>query len=103
MAFNSQANDERFTHYCATNSKGHFVIRRKTMVQRMRATLHAIKAKLRRLLHHLPGKAGLSGIHGDRLDRLRQRNSCVTGDDSPQHICIGVVSIWLREGMSKID
>ena len=28
-----------FTHYCATNSKGHFVIRRKTMGQRMRATL----------------------------------------------------------------
>ena len=40
-----------FTHYCATNSKGHFVIRRKTMVQRMRATLHALKAKLRERLH----------------------------------------------------
>jgi RNA-directed DNA polymerase len=40
-----------FTHYCATNSKGHFVIRRKTMAQRMRATLHAIKAKLRQRMH----------------------------------------------------
>jgi RNA-directed DNA polymerase len=40
-----------FTHYCATNSKGHFVVRRRTMVQRMRATLHAIKAQLRQRLH----------------------------------------------------
>ena len=40
-----------FTHYCATNSKGHFVIRRRTVSQRMRATLHAIKAKLRQRLH----------------------------------------------------
>jgi RNA-directed DNA polymerase len=40
-----------FTHYCATNSKGHFVIRRKTMGQRMRATLQAIKAELRKRLH----------------------------------------------------
>ncbi len=40
-----------FTHYCATNSKGHFVIRRRTVPQRMRATLHAIKAKLRQRMH----------------------------------------------------
>jgi group II intron reverse transcriptase/maturase len=40
-----------FTHYCAKNSKGHFVIRRKTVSQRMRATLHAIKAKLRQRMH----------------------------------------------------
>jgi RNA-directed DNA polymerase len=40
-----------FTHYCAQNSKGHFVVRRRTMPQRMRATLHAIKAKLRQRLH----------------------------------------------------
>ena len=40
-----------FTHYCATNSRGHFVIRRKTMGQRMRATLQAIKAELRKRLH----------------------------------------------------
>jgi RNA-directed DNA polymerase len=40
-----------FTHYCATNSKGHFVIRRRTMSQRMRATLHAIKVKLRQRMH----------------------------------------------------
>lgn len=33
-----------FTHYCAKNSKGHFVVRRRTMPQRMRATLQAIKA-----------------------------------------------------------
>jgi retron-type reverse transcriptase len=40
-----------FTHYCATNSKGHFVIRRKTMGQRMRTTLQAIKTQLRKRLH----------------------------------------------------
>ena len=40
-----------FTHYCATNSKGHFVIRRRTVPERMRATLHAIKAKLRQRMH----------------------------------------------------
>jgi RNA-directed DNA polymerase len=40
-----------FTHYCAIASTGHFVIRRKTMGQRMRATLHALKAKLRERLH----------------------------------------------------
>jgi hypothetical protein len=40
-----------FTHYCARNSKGHFVIRRRTVPQRMRATLHAIKAKLRQRMH----------------------------------------------------
>jgi RNA-directed DNA polymerase len=40
-----------FTHYCATNSKGHFVVRRKTAAQRMRATLHSLKAKLREHLH----------------------------------------------------
>ena len=40
-----------FTHYCATNSKGHYAIRRRTVPQRMRATLHAIKAKLRQRMH----------------------------------------------------
>src|SRR5271168_4840016 len=40
-----------FTHYCAKNSQGHFVIGRTTMLQRMRATLHAIKAKLRQRMH----------------------------------------------------
>src|ERR1700733_3966759 len=40
-----------FTHYCATNSKGYFVVRRKTVPQRMRTTLHAIKAKLRQRMH----------------------------------------------------
>ena len=28
-----------FTHYCATNSKGYFAVRRKTLAKRMRATL----------------------------------------------------------------
>jgi RNA-directed DNA polymerase len=40
-----------FTHYCAMTPNGHFVTRRKTIPQRMRATLHAIKAKLRQRMH----------------------------------------------------
>ena len=40
-----------FTHYCSTNTKGHFAVRRRTVPQRMRATLHAIKAKLRQRMH----------------------------------------------------
>src|SRR3984885_11901518 len=40
-----------FTHYCSTDTKGHFAIRRRTVSQRMRATLHAIKAKLRQRMH----------------------------------------------------
>jgi RNA-directed DNA polymerase len=40
-----------FTHYWAKNSKGHFVVRRKTVTQRMQATLRAIKAKLRQRMH----------------------------------------------------
>jgi group II intron reverse transcriptase/maturase len=40
-----------FTHYCAMNTRGHFVIRRRTVPQRMRATLQAIKAKLRQRMH----------------------------------------------------
>ena len=40
-----------FTHYCSTNTRGYFVIRRRTVPQRMRATLHAIKAQLRQRMH----------------------------------------------------
>ena len=40
-----------FTHYCGTNSKGHFVVWRRTLVKRMRAKLHTIKQELRRKMH----------------------------------------------------
>jgi RNA-directed DNA polymerase len=40
-----------FTHYCSMDTKGHFTVRRRTIPQRMRATLHAIKAKLRQRMH----------------------------------------------------
>src|SRR5271154_1287812 len=40
-----------FTHYCATTSKGHFVVRRRTVPQRMQTTLRALKAKLRQRMH----------------------------------------------------
>jgi len=36
-----------FTHYCATNSKGYFVVGRTTQPKRMQATLRKIKAVLR--------------------------------------------------------
>ncbi len=40
-----------FTHYCGTNTKGHFVVWRRTMAKRMRAKLAAIKQQLRQKLH----------------------------------------------------
>ena len=40
-----------FTHYCGTNSKGSFVVWRRTAAKRMRAKLQAIKQELRRKMH----------------------------------------------------
>jgi hypothetical protein len=40
-----------FTHYCGTNSKGHFVVWRRTAAKRMRAKLQGIKQELRRKMH----------------------------------------------------
>jgi RNA-directed DNA polymerase len=40
-----------FTHYCATNSKGYFVVGRKTQPKRMQAALLKIKAVLRERMH----------------------------------------------------
>ena len=40
-----------FTHYCGRNSKGHFVVWRRTAVKRLRAKLLAIKQELRRKMH----------------------------------------------------
>jgi RNA-directed DNA polymerase len=40
-----------FTHYCATNANGYFVLGRKTQPKRMRAALHKIKAVLRARMH----------------------------------------------------
>src|SRR5580704_8189247 len=48
-----------FTHYCATTSKGHFVTRRRTIPQRMRATLRALKAKLRLRMHEPVNAVGV--------------------------------------------
>jgi group II intron reverse transcriptase/maturase len=47
-----------FTHYCGTNSKGHFVVGRTTQLKRMRATLHQIKARLRERMHERVGVVG---------------------------------------------
>ena len=40
-----------FTHYCGRNSKGHFVVWRRTAAKRLRAKLLAIKQELRRKMH----------------------------------------------------
>ena len=40
-----------FTHYCATNSKGYFVVGRTTQPKRMQATLRKIKVVLRERMH----------------------------------------------------
>jgi RNA-directed DNA polymerase len=37
-----------FTHYCGRNSRGHFVVWRRTAAKRLRAKLLAIKQELRR-------------------------------------------------------
>src|ERR1700674_4097645 len=47
-----------FTHYCGTNSKGHFVVWRRTVIKRMRAKLHAIKQELRRRMHEPVAQVG---------------------------------------------
>jgi RNA-directed DNA polymerase len=48
-----------FTHYCSTDTKGHFAVRRRTVLQRMRTTLHAIKAKLRQRMHEPVNAVGV--------------------------------------------
>ncbi len=40
-----------FTHYCGVNSKGHFVVWRRTAAKKMRAKLHELKVELRRQMH----------------------------------------------------
>jgi len=47
-----------FTHYCGTNSKGHFVVWRRTLAKRMRAKLHAIRQELRRKMHEPVAEVG---------------------------------------------
>lgn len=47
-----------FTHYCGTNSKGSFVVWRRTAAKRMRAKLKAIKPELRRKMHEPVGVVG---------------------------------------------
>ena len=80
-----------FTHYGGTNSKGHFVVWRRTAAKRMRAKLQAIKQELRRNLHEpvsavgawlkrvvegyyryhaVPGNSQTLGRFRDRLCRL---------------------------------
>src|SRR5579872_5367542 len=40
-----------FTHFCGRNSRGHFVVWRRTAAKRLRAKLLAIKQELRRKMH----------------------------------------------------
>jgi hypothetical protein len=47
-----------FTHYCGTNSQGHFVVWRRTVAKRMRAKLQAVKQELRRKMHEPVGVVG---------------------------------------------
>ena len=47
-----------FTHYCGRNSKGHFVVWRRTAAKRMRVKLQAIKQELRRKMHEPVGVVG---------------------------------------------
>jgi group II intron reverse transcriptase/maturase len=47
-----------FTHYCGTNSKGYFVVWRRTAAKRMRAKLLSLKQELRRKMHEPVGVVG---------------------------------------------
>jgi RNA-directed DNA polymerase len=47
-----------FTHYCGTNSRGQFVVWRRTAGKRMRAKLQGLKQELRRTLHEPVGAVG---------------------------------------------
>ena len=47
-----------FTHHCGTNTKGHFVVWRRTAAKRMRAKLQSVKEELRRRMHEAVGVVG---------------------------------------------
>jgi group II intron reverse transcriptase/maturase len=47
-----------FTHYCWTNPKGGFAVRRKTMAKRMRAKLLELTQELRKRMHEPVGEVG---------------------------------------------
>ncbi len=47
-----------FTHYCGRNSKGSFVVWRRTAAKRMRAKLLELKQELRRNMHEPVGVVG---------------------------------------------
>ena len=47
-----------FTHYCGVNSKGYFVVWRRTAAKRMRAKLQSVKQELRRKMHAPVGVVG---------------------------------------------
>jgi group II intron reverse transcriptase/maturase len=57
-----------FTHICGKNGKtGYFIVQRKTVKQRMREKLQALKAELRRQMHDPPALTGnwlKSVVHG---------------------------------------
>ena len=47
-----------FTHYCGVNSKGYFVVQRKSAAKRIRAKLQQLKQELRRKMHEPPALVG---------------------------------------------
>jgi group II intron reverse transcriptase/maturase len=47
-----------FTHYCWTNPKGGFAVRRKTAAKRMQAKLQELKEELRKQMHEPVGEVG---------------------------------------------
>ena len=47
-----------FTHYCAVNSIGRFVVQRKSAAKRVVARLQQIKQELRRRMHEPPALVG---------------------------------------------
>ena len=57
-----------FTHYCRTKRNGRFGLGRKPDPKRMRRTLRAIKAQLRRRMHENPVRTGeVAGASAERV------------------------------------
>ena len=75
-----------FTHYCRTKRNGRFGLGRKPVPKRMRRTLKAIKAELRKRMHDEPegdgavaraGTPGVAWLLRGADERLRRcRGSC---------------------------
>ena len=83
-----------FAHYCRTKRNGRFGLGRKPVAKRVRRTLRAIKAELRRRMHHNPVRTG------EWLGRVLRGwlgyYAVPTSSRSLQRFVLDVMRLWLR-------